>query len=65
MTGTKTQVGIPKTIAVPGREVVLEYGSSPSMGSETPVTAGAETVEIDLPEAGQVKYFCLKAKARN
>ena len=65
VTDTKTQVGIPKTIAVPGREVVLEYGSSPSMGSETPVTAGAETVEIDLPEAGQVKYFCLKAKARN
>ena len=63
VTGTKTQVGIPKTIAVPGREVVLEYGSSPSMGSETPVTAGAETVEIDLPAAGEVKYFRLKAKA--
>ncbi len=64
VTGTKTQVGIPKTIAVPGREVVLEYGSSPSMGSETPVTAGAETVEIDLPAAGEVKYFRLKAKAQ-
>ena len=63
-TDTKTQVGIPKTIAVPGREVVLEYGSSPSMGSETPVTAGAETVEIDLPLAGEVKYFRLKAKAQ-
>ena len=64
VTDTKTQVGIPKTIAVPGREVVLEYGSSPSMGSETPVTAGAETVEIDLPAAGEVKYFRLKAKAQ-
>ena len=63
-TDTKTQVGIPKTIAVPGREVVLEYGSSPSMGSETPVTAGAETVEIALPKAGEVKYFRLKAKAQ-
>ena len=64
VTDTKTQVGIPKTIAVPGRAVVLEYGSSPSMGSETPVTAGAETVEIDLPAAGEVKYFHLKAKAQ-
>ena len=64
VTDTKTQVGSPKTIAVPGREVVLEYGSSPSMGSETPVTAGAETVEIDLPAAGEVKYFRLKAKAQ-
>ena len=62
-TATKTQVGIPKTIAVSGRKVVLEYGSSPSMGSETTVTAGAETVEIDLPEAGEVKYFRLRAKA--
>lgn len=62
-TTTATQVGIPKTIAVPGRQVVLEYGSSPSMGSETPVPAGMETVEIDLPAAGEVKYFRLKAKA--
>ena len=63
-TATKTQVGIPKTIEVPGRQVVLEYGSAPSMGNETPVTAGAETVEIDLPAAGEVKYFRLKAKAQ-
>ena len=63
-TATKTQVGIPATVAVSGRQVVLEYGSTPSsMGNETPVTPGATEVEIDLPEAGAVKYFRLKAKA--
>ena len=60
-TATKTQVGIPATVAVPGRQVVLEYGSSPSFGSEEPVTAGATEVQIDLPAAGEAKYFRLKA----
>ena len=60
---SKAVVGIPATVNTPGRQVVLEYGSTPSMGSETPVTAGDTTVDVALPSAGAVQYFRLKAKA--
>ena len=60
---SKAVVGIPATVNTPGRQVVLEYGSTPSMGSETPVAAGDTTVDVALPAAGAVQYFRLKAKA--
>ena len=61
---SKAVVGIPATVSVPGRQVVLEYGSTPAM-TETPiaVSAGDTTVNVDLPAAGAVQYFRLKAKA--
>ena len=61
---SKAVVGIPATVNVPGRQVVLEYGSTPAM-TETPITvsAGDTTVDVALPAAGAVQYFRLKAKA--
>ena len=59
----KAVVGIPATVSTPGRQVVLEYGPTPAMGSVSPVTAGETTVDVTLPAAGAVQYFRLKAKA--
>lgn len=61
---SKAVVGIPATVNVPGRQVVLEYGSTPEM-TETPiaVSPGDTTVDVALPAAGAVQYFQLKAKA--
>lgn len=62
-TSSNITVGIPKTVATTGRKVVLEYGSTTTMGYEVDVTPGETSVPIGLPSAGEVKYFRLKAKA--
>ena len=66
-TASKAVVGIPATVTTTGRKVVLDYGTDPTFATKTTVdvAAGATTVEIDLPEAGAVKYCRLRATDAN
>ena len=63
-TASKAVVGIPATVANASRKVVLDSGADPTFASGTTTQAvsdNATTVEVDLPAAGAVKYFRLRA----
>ena len=64
-TASKAVVGIPATVANASRKVVLDSGTDPAFGEGTTTTTAvsdnATTVEVDLPAAGAVKYFRLRA----
>ncbi len=63
-TASKAVVGIPATVANASRKVVLDSGTDPTFASGTTTQAvsdNATTVEVDLPAAGAVKYFRLRA----
>ena len=63
-TASKAVVEIPATVANDGRKVVLDSGADPTFASGVTTQAvsdNATTVEVDLPAAGAVKYFRLRA----
>lgn len=63
-TASKAVVEIPATVANDGRKVVLDSGADPTFATGVTTQAvsdNATMVEVDLPAAGAVKYFRLRA----